>query len=85
MSEQEKAKIDRFIAWLLEHPDKIPAAEQALRPRITENPLRRATPARHKGFLFYRVRTISFFGFYGNDIFCCCHIVHGHCLLTRLA
>ena len=52
---------------------------------ITENPLRRATPARHKGFLFYRVRTISFFGFYGNDIFCCCHIVHGHCLLTRLA
>ena len=30
MSEQERAKIDRFIAWLLEHPDKIPAAEQAL-------------------------------------------------------
>ncbi len=27
MSEQERAKIDRFIAWLLEHPDKIPAAE----------------------------------------------------------
>ena len=25
-----KAKIDRFIAWLLEHPEKIPAAEQAL-------------------------------------------------------
>ena len=32
MSEQERAKIDRFIAWLLEHPDKIPAAEQALGP-----------------------------------------------------
>lgn len=30
MSEQEKAKIDRFIAWLLEHPEKIPVAEQAL-------------------------------------------------------
>ena len=30
MSEQEKAKIDQFIAWLLEHPEKIPAAEQAL-------------------------------------------------------
>ena len=30
MSEQERAKIDRFIAWLLEHPDKISAAEQAL-------------------------------------------------------
>ena len=30
MSEQERAKIDRFIAWLLEHPEKIPAAEQAL-------------------------------------------------------
>lgn len=56
------------------------------RPRVTENPLRRAIPARHKGFfLFYRVRTTSFFGFYGNDIFCCCHIAHGHCLLTRLA
>lgn len=30
MSEQERAKIDRFIAWLLEHPEKIQAAEQAL-------------------------------------------------------
>ena len=30
MSEQERAKIDRFIAWLLEHPEKIPTAEQAL-------------------------------------------------------
>ena len=30
MSEQEKSRIDQFIAWLLEHPDKIPAAEQAL-------------------------------------------------------
>lgn len=30
MSEQERAKIDRFIAWLLEHPDKIPAAKKAL-------------------------------------------------------
>jgi hypothetical protein len=30
MSEQERAKIDRFIEWLLEHPEKIPAAEQAL-------------------------------------------------------
>jgi hypothetical protein len=30
MSEQERAKIDRFIAWLLEHPEKIPVAEQAL-------------------------------------------------------
>jgi hypothetical protein len=30
MSEQERAKIDRFIAWLLEHPEKIPAAEKAL-------------------------------------------------------
>lgn len=30
MSEQERAKIDKFIAWLLEHPDKIPEAEQAL-------------------------------------------------------
>ena len=30
MSEQEKVKIDRFIAWLLEHPEKIPVAEQAL-------------------------------------------------------
>ena len=30
MSEQERAKIDRFITWLLEHPEKIPAAEQAL-------------------------------------------------------
>jgi hypothetical protein len=30
MSEQERAKIDRFIAWLLGHPEKIPAAEQAL-------------------------------------------------------
>ena len=30
MSEQEIAKIDRFIAWLLEHPEKIPAAKQAL-------------------------------------------------------
>ena len=30
MSEQERAKIDRFIEWLLEHPDKIPVAEQAL-------------------------------------------------------
>ena len=57
----------------------------SLRPGITENPLRRAIPARHKGFLFYRVRTISFFGFYGNDIFCCCHIAHGRCLLTRPA
>lgn len=28
MSEQER--IDRFIAWLLEHPEKIPATEQAL-------------------------------------------------------
>ena len=35
--------------------------------------------------LFYRVRTISFFGFYGNDIFCCCHIAHGRCLLAKLA
>ena len=57
----------------------------SLRPRITETPLRRATQARHKGVLFYRVRTISFFGFYGNDIFCCCHIAHGRCLLARLA
>nr|DAI21923.1 MAG TPA: hypothetical protein [Caudoviricetes sp.] len=47
--------------------------------------MHRATPARHKGFLFYRVRTTSFFGFYGNDIFCCCHIAHGRCLLTRPA
>lgn len=30
MSEQERAKIDRFIAWLREHPEKIPEAEQAL-------------------------------------------------------
>ncbi len=30
MSEQERAKIDKFIAWLLEHTDKIPEAEQAL-------------------------------------------------------
>lgn len=30
MSEQERAKIDRFIVWLLEHPEKIPAVEQAL-------------------------------------------------------
>ena len=30
MSEQERAKIERFIAWLLEHPEKIPEAEQAL-------------------------------------------------------
>ena len=30
MSEQERTKIDRFIVWLLEHPEKIPAAEQAL-------------------------------------------------------
>ena len=30
MSEQERAMIDRFIALLLEHPEKIPAAEQAL-------------------------------------------------------
>lgn len=30
MSEQERAKIDQFIVWLLEHPEKIPAAEQAL-------------------------------------------------------
>ena len=30
MSEQERAKIDRFIAWLLEHPDKIPATGKAL-------------------------------------------------------
>lgn len=30
MSEQERAKIDRFIAWLLEHPEKIPVTEQAL-------------------------------------------------------
>lgn len=28
MSEQERAKIDRFIAWLLEHPEKIPAAKK---------------------------------------------------------
>ena len=55
------------------------------RPRITENPLRRAITARHKGFLFYRVRTTSFFGFYGNDIFCYCHIARGHCLLTMPA
>nr|DAI07119.1 MAG TPA: hypothetical protein [Caudoviricetes sp.] len=30
MSEKERAKIDRFIEWLLEHPEKIPVAEQAL-------------------------------------------------------
>jgi hypothetical protein len=30
MSEQERAKIDQFITWLLEHPEKIPVAEQAL-------------------------------------------------------
>lgn len=30
MSEQEKARIDQFIEWLLEHPEKIPVAEQAL-------------------------------------------------------
>lgn len=30
MSEQERVKIDRFIVWLLEHSEKIPAAEQAL-------------------------------------------------------
>lgn len=30
MSEQERAKIDRFIEWLQEHPEKIPAAEQAI-------------------------------------------------------
>ena len=30
MNEQERAKIDRVIAWLLEHPEKIPAAKQAL-------------------------------------------------------
>ena len=30
MSEQERAKIDRFIAWLLEYPEKIPMAEQVL-------------------------------------------------------
>lgn len=30
MSEQERVKIERFIAWLMEHPEKIPAAEQAL-------------------------------------------------------
>lgn len=30
MSEQERAKIDRFIAWLLEHPDKIPATKEII-------------------------------------------------------
>ena len=30
MSEQERARIERFIAWLLENPEKIPVAEQAL-------------------------------------------------------
>lgn len=30
MSEQERVKIDRFIVWLLENPEKIPVAEQAL-------------------------------------------------------
>ena len=30
MSEQERFQIDRFIEWLLEHPEKIPVAEQAL-------------------------------------------------------
>jgi hypothetical protein len=30
MSEQERAKIDRFIAWLLEHPEKIPAAKEVI-------------------------------------------------------
>nr|DAX00119.1 MAG TPA: protein of unknown function (DUF2076) [Bacteriophage sp.] len=30
MSEQERAKIDRFIAWLLEHPEKIPVAKEVI-------------------------------------------------------
>ena len=30
MSEQERAKIDRFIAWLLEHPEKIPAVKEII-------------------------------------------------------
>ena len=30
MSEQERAKIDRFIEWLLEHLEKIPAAKEAI-------------------------------------------------------
>lgn len=30
MSEQERAKIDRFIAWLLEHPEKIQAAKEII-------------------------------------------------------
>ena len=30
MSEQERAKIDRFIAWLLKHPEKIPAVKEMI-------------------------------------------------------
>ena len=30
MIEQERTKIDRFIAWLLEHPEKIPAAKEMI-------------------------------------------------------
>lgn len=30
MSEQERAKIERFIAWLLEHPEKILVAKEMI-------------------------------------------------------
>ncbi len=61
MSEQERAKIDRFIAWLLEHPENDSGSGASPRPGIIENPLRRAIPARHKGFLFYRVQSSQTF------------------------
>jgi len=30
MSGQERAKIDEFLQWLREHPDKMPAVKEAL-------------------------------------------------------
>ena len=55
MSEQERAKIDRFIAWLLEHPEKIPVAKEVI-TNACQNPLRIRLPkARRKGFYLYRV------------------------------
>ena len=68
MSEQERAKIDRFIAWLLEHPEKIPAAEQALDLEQQKPPCAELHQPGTRGFYFtgsepflFSVSTVTIF------------------------
>jgi hypothetical protein len=63
MSEQERAKIDRFIAWLLEHPDKIPAAEQALETWNNRKPLAQSYTSPAQGVFILPGQNHFFFRF----------------------